>query len=95
MDNRQTLESLVEMALSDYHSSDIRELASNLPEGNELSASEFADKFDMGDWVYDALIMNDINIPLLLNEIADRFEREEREQRLEDRLLATSLRENQ
>lgn len=94
MDNKQTLESLVEMALSDYASVDIREIVESLPEG-ELAVSEFVNKFDMGEWIYEALLINEIDIVLLLKEIANRFEREEKEQRYEDRLLMTDLQESQ
>ena len=57
----------------------LQELVNRLPEDVEVAASTFCDRFRLGDWFYDALVINDVDINAELITIGARKEQEERE----------------
>lgn len=75
---KQTVSELIEHVVADYHPVDITILAGSLPENIEEAASNFCDKFELGNWFYDAMVLNDVDIRAELNEIAEKRNREER-----------------
>jgi hypothetical protein len=65
--------------ICDLGSWELRELVDNLPEHTEEAASAFCDRFDLGDWFYEAMVINEVDINLELINIGARLEQEEEE----------------
>jgi len=83
-----TLESVVRMIVADMHPIEIRELVDQLPLDWSEQLSAFCDRFDLGNWMYDVMTLNNIDLVNLLNQIASQFDQEIKEQFNEERLLA-------
>lgn len=75
--------SLVELIddhiLYEHNSFDLQELVDNLPEETEEAAGYFCDRFELGNWFYEALIHSEIDISAELINIGARRQLEEKE----------------
>ncbi len=65
--------------VGEHTSWELQEIIDRLPEGDEEAASEFCDAFDLGDWFYEAMIINDIDINEVLIDLAEQRRIEEEE----------------
>lgn len=71
MSSIDTLRQTIEMVLADRNSLEIDELIGALSDEAEEAASQFCDRLDLGNWFYEALTLNDIDIVSMLSEIND------------------------
>ena len=81
-----------EQVLAEHASADIGELVDHLPEDSEDAAREFCEALSLGDWFYDAITLNNIDINEALINIAEQRRREEVEAMDERMAAAQDLR---
>lgn len=84
MDSKTTLRNIIEMVVADRDSDELGEFVRQtftLDMSTEEASEEFCDKFDLGDWFYEAMILNDIDIVSELDSIKLSRQVEEEEGR--------------
>lgn len=65
--------------LFEHHSTDIQQIVDDLPEDNDEALGRFCDRFELGNWFYEAMQMNEIDISTELIDIGTRRQAEESE----------------
>lgn len=78
-DAKEIMQFIEDRVLTGKSSIHIRDLVNALPENTEEAASFFCDHFELGNWFYEALILNEIDIANELLVIGSRWERAEAE----------------
>ena len=77
--SKQITDLIAEQVLGDHSSIELQELIDRLPENTEEAAGEFCDAFELGNWFYEAMILNDIDISEVLIDVAETRRAEEKE----------------
>lgn len=70
---------IVDLVLIEHNSVELQELIDRFAESIEDAAEDFCDAFDLGNWFYDAMILNDIDISEVLINTAESRRIEEKE----------------
>lgn len=65
--------------VTEHESWELQELIDRLPEDTEEAANDFCDAFNLGDWFYDAMILNEIDISEVLIDVAEARRNKEKE----------------
>lgn len=68
------LESILSMIISDMHPIDIREMAAQFPDDFTEAIEEFCDRYGLGNWFNESLILHEVDISDTLNRLADEAE---------------------
>lgn len=78
--NRKKLETFIkECVLAESTSWDLEDFVDELPRDNEAACEKFCRKYDLGDWFYEAMILNDIEIDDLLLRKTVELKKQEKE----------------
>lgn len=64
------LEETIGHVVARLNSLDLSQLAVQLPEDIEEAAEDFCERFELGNWFYEALIVNEAKIGSMLSRIA-------------------------
>lgn len=72
MNPNDTIRQIAEMVVDDQHSSEIIEIVDALPGNHEDAAAAFCDRYELGNWFYDAMILNDYDIREQLIDISNK-----------------------
>lgn len=92
-----TAKSLVEFidnyVLVDQSSWAIQELVNSLSDDTEQAAAHFCDRFELGNWFYEALTLDNVDISAELINIGARKEREEQESTQDHAVFVRDLRQ--
>lgn len=86
---------IVEQIVPEHASWELQELIDRLPETSEEAASDFCDAFELGNWFYDAMTVNDIDISEVLIDTAESRRVEEKEAEKDRDEADRSLRRSQ
>ena len=90
--DKEQLVGLIENnVLYDRSSIDIQEIVDDLPEDSEEALSYFCDRFELGNWFYEALLMNEIDISDELITIGLNRGKEEKEHNDEQAQIQSDL----
>jgi hypothetical protein len=77
--SKSITEFITSQVIIDHTSWELQELIDRMPENTEEAASDFCGAFDLGNWFYDAMILNDIDISEVLIDTAQTRRSEEKE----------------
>lgn len=89
------LKQVVEMAVADLNSEQIRAVAANLPESQPEAVATFCQRFSLGAWLEESLIQYETDIRDTLYQYAEEAAQLEAEDALENSLIEQSLRLSQ
>lgn len=78
-DAKTIIEFIDEQILTEQSSWAIQEIVNDLPEDQEDAAAVFCKQFELGNWFWEALVFNGVDISAVLINIGARKEQEERE----------------
>jgi hypothetical protein len=81
---------VIKEVLSDYASDSLTEMAFEL-ENSESSIADFCDRFELGNWFYDQMMLADIDIVDEVSVLADKRLKTENDDLIESRLLRQEL----
>lgn len=72
-----SLAQLIDTVLADSNSEEISKIQTSLPEDHEEALGKFCYLYELGNWFYEAMIFNDIDIFVELEQIhKDRLNEE-------------------
>lgn len=71
------LTQVIDMVLAESNSEEIGKIILSLPQGNEEALSKFCYLYELGNWFYEALILNDIDIFAELEHLMEERVNEE------------------
>lgn len=77
--SKQLTDIIADQVIAEHNSLELQELIDRLPENSEEAAGEFCDAFELGNWFYEAMILNDIDISEVLIDVAETRRAEEKE----------------
>jgi len=92
-DGQLLIKQVIQAVVADLSMSDTRELKEYITheaDEEETQAEEFCDRFDLGNWFYDAMIDNEINIVDELDGIFMRKYNDSLELQEEERMIQSS-----
>jgi hypothetical protein len=92
---KTALESVVNMVVADMHPQELRGVIQALPSDDESAIKRFCENFDLGSWMYEALVGKEIDLIMLLSQIADEMDREYQEEAAELNMITASVRASQ
>lgn len=78
-ETKQLTDLIREQLLWEEPSWDLREYIGKLPDDNDEALSQFCDKWELGNWFFEALQLHDVYLADLLEEIAAEHEVQEHE----------------
>lgn len=76
---KQLTDLIKEQVLHYATSWELQELISTLSDENDEACGKFCDRYELGNWFYEALILHDIDITELLVDLGNERELEEKE----------------
>lgn len=88
--NLSLMHRVIKEVLSDYASDSLTEMAFEL-ENSESSIADFCDRFELGNWFYDQMMLADIDIVDEVSVLADKRLKTENDDLIESRLLRQEL----
>jgi hypothetical protein len=74
----ETLYDVIEHVVAGLETEKIKEFAGSLPEHSEEAANKFCERFELGNWFYEAMTLNSVQIGQVLDDIVAQFEEQER-----------------
>lgn len=89
------LKQVIEMAVAELTSEEIREVADSLPANQSEAAALFCCRYDIGSWLEESLVEHETDIRDTLYYYAEEVAEIEAEQALENSLIEQSLRLSQ
>jgi len=92
---KQLTELIKDQILYKASSWDMEELVGALPEKNEEACDKFCERYELGNWFYEALTLNEINITELLVDLGNEREVEEKEAECDRADIDRDLRRSQ
>lgn len=92
---KQLTDIIKEQLLFEATSWELEELVGTLPDENEEVCSKFCDRYELGNWFYEALILHDVDITELLVDLGNEREIEEKEAQRDRDEIERDLRRSQ
>lgn len=89
--NNKMITSILTEVLFDKSSEELDELALDLCINKDDALLNFCDRFDLGDWFYEKMIMLDIDIIDEVSVIADEHRKIEKDDLLDTEILRREL----
>ncbi len=77
--NKSITDFIVDHVLHEHNSHELQDIINRLSDNTEEAAGEFCDGFELGNWFYEAMTLNDIDISEVLIDIAETRRAEEKE----------------
>jgi len=92
---KQLTDLIKDQILYEATSWELEELVGTLPEENEEACDKFCERYELGNWFYEALILNEIDITELLVDLGNEREVEEKEAQRDRDDIERDLRRSQ
>lgn len=92
---KQLTDLIRDQILYEATSWELEELVGALPEENEEACDKFCERYELGNWFYEALTLNDIDITELLVDLGNEREVEEKEAERDRADIESDLRRSQ
>lgn len=78
-DNKAIVDFVRDKVLYEHSSEELQELIDRMPEDENEALEDFCGALELGNWFYEALIINEIDVSELMIDLAEERQQEERE----------------
>lgn len=92
---KQLTDLIRDQILGEATSWELEELVGTLPDETEEACGKFCDRYELGNWFYEALTLHDIDITELLIDLGNERDAEEKEAQRDRDEIERDLRRSQ